>query len=117
MNQSVYGVYNSTQEAMDAIDKIKGRGFEDHVFTLIARDEKDLAFKNADQSLEVNVITTLDHDHEDSFFQKVMRFFMEVEPQLDDHLKENGASEAEANRYMEQIEAGKIVVMIEEKKK
>ncbi|PLT29666.1 general stress protein [Peribacillus deserti] len=116
MNHSVYGVYGTTQEAMDAIDKIKERGFEDHVFTLIARDEKSLDFKNDDQAMEVNVITTLDDDKDDSFFQKAMRFFMDVEPQLDDHLKENGVSEEKTNRYMDEIEAGKIVLMVEEKK-
>ncbi|WP_026695151.1 general stress protein [Peribacillus kribbensis] len=115
MEQSVYGVYDSAKEASDAINKLKERGFQENVFTVIAKNEEDINFLNADDTPQMNVVAA-HSDEKDSFLDKAMRYFMDIEDQLDEHLMNNGASKGEANRYVEDVEAGKIIVLVEKKK-
>ncbi|CAH0346720.1 general stress protein [Bacillus sp. CECT 9360] len=111
MDRNVYGVFNSSEEVMNAVRELMERGFEGSEFTVIARDEKDISFTNDDQYIDVSAITT-HAEEEDSFMDKVLRYFKDVEDNLEDNLTGNGLSEMDAKRYADEIEAGKIVVLV-----
>jgi hypothetical protein len=104
-------VFESSQEAMDAIRTIMERGFKGREFTVIAKNEEDISFTNHDEYVDVKAITIHDEE-EDSFIDKAMRFFKDVEGSLEEHLTVSGVSEEDARRYENEIEAGKIVVLV-----
>ncbi|RFU62240.1 general stress protein [Bacillus sp. V59.32b] len=111
MDRNVYGVFDSSEEAMNAIRELMERGFKGSEFTVIARDEKDISFTNDDQYIDVQAITT-HTEEDDSFVDKVLRYFKDVEDNLEDNLTGNGLSEREAKRYAAKIDSGKIVVLV-----
>lgn len=111
MDRNVYGVFDSAKEAMDAVRELMDRGFEGSKFTVLARDESDISFTKEDQYIDVQAITT-QAEEDDSFVDKVLRYFKDVEDDLEDNLTGNGLSERDAQKYANEIEAGKIVVLV-----
>ncbi|WP_409293064.1 general stress protein [Peribacillus sp. SCS-37] len=110
MTQEVVGVFDSTREAKEEIRRLQERGYEEYLFTFIAKSQDVLDFEGEEQ-FDYTVITTQEKEDE-SFFDRAMRFFMDVDDHLDDHLENNGVPEEHTPKYMEEIEKGKIVVMI-----
>ncbi|WP_409302082.1 YsnF/AvaK domain-containing protein [Peribacillus sp. SCS-155] len=112
MDKTVYGVYNSSPEVIQAINSLKAKGFDSDDITVIADNEETLNLRGA--ARDVNTVTN-NTDHDDSFMDKVMRFFMNDGTYgLQDRLTAAGLSDAEAAEYVNDVEAGRIVVLVDQ---
>ncbi|MGE7120082.1 YsnF/AvaK domain-containing protein [Peribacillus sp. NPDC046944] len=115
MNKTVYGVYESNAEVIQAINALKAKGYEGEDITVVADKEETLDFTNQQRETDVHTITNASHD--DSFMDKVARFFMPDEhANLSTKLADAGLSNSEAAEYVYDVERGKVLVLVEEGK-
>lgn len=117
MNKTVYGVYESNVEVIAAINELKAKGFEGDDITVVADKEETLAFTTHQRETDVDVNTITNETNEDSFMDKVARFFMPDEnANLSTRLADAGLSSSEAAEHVYDVERGKILILIEEDK-
>ena len=115
MNKTVYGVYESNAEVIQAINGLKAKGFEGEDITVVADKEETLDFTNRHRETDVQTITNVSTD--DTFMDKVARFFMPDEnANLSTKLADAGLSNSEAAEYVYDVEHGKVLVLVEEGK-
>lgn len=115
MNKTVYGVYESNAEVIQAINGLKAKGFEGEDITVVADKEETLDFTNRHRETDVHTITNVSTD--DTFMDKVARFFMPDEnANLSTKLADAGLSNSEAAEYVYDVERGKVLVLVEEGK-
>ncbi|RFU60270.1 general stress protein [Bacillus sp. V59.32b] len=115
MEKTVYGVFESSHEVMQAINALKAKGYDGDDITVVADKEEKLEFADYNQTADVKTATTT--TEEDSFMDKVMRFFMnEGTTNLEDRLGDYGFSDTEASEYVNDVENGKILVLLDSDK-
>ena len=115
MNKTVYGVYESNAEVIQAINALKAKGYEGEDITVVADKEATLDFMNQQRETDVHTITNASHD--ESFMDKVARFFMPDEnANLSTRLADAGLSNSEAAEYVYDVERGKVLILVEEGK-
>ena len=113
MNKTVYGVYDSNAEVIQAIHSLKDRGFEGDDITIVADKEETLDFTNQQAGTDVHTITNVPED--ESFMDKVARFFMpEDTSELSMKLADAGLPNNEAAEYVYDVERGKVLVLVNE---
>ena len=113
MNKTVYGVYDSNAEVIQAIHSLKDRGFEGDDITIVADKEETLDFTNQQAEANVNTITNVPED--ESFMDKVARFFMPDDTaDLSTKLANAGLPNNEAAEYVYDVERGKVLVLVNE---
>ncbi|MCK1981795.1 MULTISPECIES: YsnF/AvaK domain-containing protein [Peribacillus] len=113
MNKTVYGVYESNAEVIQAINALKAKGFEGDDITVVADKEETLDFTNTQRETDVHTMTNVPND--ESFMDKVARFFMpEDTADLSTRLANAGLSNSEAAEHVFDVENGKVLVLVEE---
>ena len=113
MNKTVYGVYESNAEVIQAINALKAKGFEGDDITVVADKEETLDFTNEQRETDVHTMTNVPND--ESFMDKVARFFMpEDTADLSTRLANAGLSNSEAAEHVFDVENGKVLVLVEE---
>lgn len=115
MEKTIYGVFESSPEVLQAIKALKAKGYDGDDITIVADKEEKLEFAHYNQTEDVNTVT--ETTEEDSFMDKVMRFFTnEGTTNLGDRLGEYGFSDTEALEYVNDVENGKILVLLDSDK-
>ncbi|MFJ7753345.1 YsnF/AvaK domain-containing protein [Peribacillus muralis] len=115
MNKTVYGVYETNAEVIQAINALKAKGFEGDDITVVADKEETLDFMNHQRETDVHTITNVSSD--ESFMDKVARFFMPDETaDLSTKLANAGLSNSDAAEHVFDVENGKVLVLVEEGK-
>ncbi|MFD9624989.1 YsnF/AvaK domain-containing protein [Peribacillus muralis] len=113
MNKTVYGVYESNAEVIQAINALKAKGFEGDDITVVADKEETLDFTNHQRETDVHTMTNVSND--ESFMDKVARFFMpEDTADLSTRLANAGLSNSDAAEHVFDVENGKVLVLVEE---
>jgi Heat induced stress protein YflT len=101
MNQTVYGIFPSSDEVIQAIRLLKQKGYRAEDITLIANKKESLDFTDDYASDNVNTLT----NEEPTFMEKVSHFFKAESTSV-------GMSDAEVTYYAEEIEQGNILVLV-----
>ncbi|MGE6375649.1 YsnF/AvaK domain-containing protein [Peribacillus muralis] len=115
MNKTVYGVYETNAEVIQAINALKAKGFEGDDITVVADKEETLDFMYHQRETDVHTITNVSSD--ESFMDKVARFFMPDETaDLSTRLANAGLSNSDAAENVFDVENGKVLVLVEEGK-
>ncbi|MGE7758960.1 YsnF/AvaK domain-containing protein [Peribacillus sp. NPDC097895] len=113
MNKTVYGVYESNAEVIQAINALKAKGFEGDDITVVADKEETLDFTNHQRETDVHTMTNIPSD--ESFMDKVARFFMPDDTaDLSTRLANAGLSNSEAAEHVFDVENGKVLVLVDE---
>ncbi|MGG4268095.1 YsnF/AvaK domain-containing protein [Peribacillus simplex] len=113
MNKTVYGVYESNAEVIQAIHALKAKGFEGDDITVVADKEETLDFTNDQRETDVHTMTNVPED--ESFMDKVARFFMPKDTaDLSTRLTIAGLSNSEAAEHVFDVENGKVLVLVDE---
>jgi uncharacterized protein (TIGR02271 family) len=113
MNKTVYGVYESNAEVIQAINALKAKGFEGDDITVVADKEETLDFTNRQRETDVHTMTNIPND--ESFMDKVARFFMPDDTaDLSTRLANAGLSNSEAAEHVFDVENGKVLVLVDE---
>ena len=113
MNKTVYGVYESNAEVIQAINVLKAKGFEGDDITVVADKAETLDFTNHQRETDVHTMTNVPND--ESFMDKVARFFMpEDTADLSTRLANAGLSNSEAAEHVFDVENGKVLVLVDE---
>ncbi|WP_409299921.1 YsnF/AvaK domain-containing protein [Peribacillus sp. SCS-155] len=114
MDKHVYGVYDSGSKAIIAIQELKSKGYDGNDITLVADREERFDFGDF-TTLNVDTITA-EHDNDETFMDKVARFFSVDSGSVDLHdtLSTAGLPSTEADRYVADVEQGKILVLVDE---
>ncbi|WHY96240.1 YsnF/AvaK domain-containing protein [Peribacillus simplex] len=113
MNKTVYGVYESNAEVIQAINALKAKGFEGDDITVVADKEETLDFTNTQRETDVHTMTNVPND--ESFMDKVARFFMPDDTaDLSTRLANAGLSNSDAAEHVFDVENGKVLVLVEE---
>ncbi|MFD6207997.1 YsnF/AvaK domain-containing protein [Peribacillus sp. NPDC060253] len=113
MNKTIYGVYESNAEVIQAIDALKAKGFEGDDITVVADKEETLDFANHQRETDVHTMTNVPND--ESFMDKVARFFMPDDTaDLSTRLANAGLSNSDAAEHVFDVENGKVLVLVDE---
>ncbi|WP_198512612.1 YsnF/AvaK domain-containing protein [Bacillus sp. mrc49] len=113
MNKTVYGVYESNAEVIQAINALKAKGFEGDDITVVADKEETLDFTHHQRETDVHTMTNVSND--ESFMDKVARFFMPDDTaDLSTRLANAGLSNSDAAEHVFDVENGKVLVLVEE---
>lgn len=115
MEKTVYGVFDSSPEVIQAINALKAKGYDGDDITVIADKEETLEFADYNDTADVNTVTNTPED--ESFMDKVMRFFTnEGTYGLEDRLSAAGLTDSETAAYVSDVEDGKILVLLDSDK-
>ncbi|MFE4129528.1 general stress protein [Peribacillus sp. YIM B13482] len=110
MEKTLYGVFNTEKEVIQAIQSLQEKGVHESEITVMADKKEDLDFFNAD----VDVVT---NSNEDSFIDKMKHFFLnEGSEDIRNRLGDLGLSDSEATAYINEVEAGKFLILLDESK-
>jgi stress response protein YsnF len=98
---------------IQAINALKAKGFEGDDITVVADKEETLDFTNHQRETDVHTMTNVPND--ESFMDKVARFFMpEDTADLSTRLANAGLSNSDAAEHVFDVENGKVLVLVEE---
>jgi len=112
MGKTLYGVFNTESEMIQAIQSLKEKGVHEGEITVMADRKEDLDFVSEKPVPDVDVVTK---SNEDSFIDKMRHFFMnEGSEDIRNRLGELGLSDSEATAYINEVEAGKYLILLDE---
>lgn len=112
MVKTLYGVFNTEREIIQAIQSLKEKGVREGEITVMADKKEDLDFVNQKRDPDVDVIT---NSNEDSFIDKMKHFFLnEGSEDIRNRLGELGLADSEATAYINEVEAGKFLILLDE---
>ncbi|WP_077324900.1 general stress protein [Virgibacillus siamensis] len=111
MANEIYGPYHSKEEVIKAVDIMTLKGFKAENITILAN--KRLSSKLENQT-DANVESSEADESETSILNRIKGLFKdeeESEPTFSERLTALGMSEAQAEKYVEGIESGQILVI------
>ena len=112
MGKTLYGVFNTEREVIQAIQSLKEKGVHEGEITVMADKKEDLDFVNDKHDPDVDVVT---NSNEDSFIDKMKHFFLnEGSEDIRNRLGELGLADSEATAYINEVESGKFLILLEE---
>ncbi|MGE7905198.1 general stress protein [Peribacillus sp. NPDC094092] len=112
MGKTLYGVFNTEREIIQAIQSLKEKGVHEGEITVMADKKEDLDFVNQKRDPDVDVVT---NSNEDSFIDKMKHFFLnEGSEDIRNQLGELGLSDSKATAYINEVEAGKFLILLDE---
>lgn len=115
MSKAVYGVYNSSSEVLDAIRALQARGYASHDITVVA--DKEESWDLTDLYRQADVQTLSDEDRNNSFLDKVKRFFTGDDHEgLRDRLYTLGLTDQDNDTYIADLKNGKFLVLTDDAK-
>jgi hypothetical protein len=110
MSKKVYGVYRSSEEMINAVTELKGKGYNLQQMTVVAKSI--VPFKDNNQLAGIKLVNT-DYK-EDPLFDKMVHVFVS-DPQDTPagRLMGEDVLMEDAEVYGEEIEKGKIVLLVD----
>ncbi|MED3710440.1 general stress protein [Peribacillus frigoritolerans] len=112
MGKTLYGVFNTEREMIQAIQSLKEKGVHEGEITVMADKKEDLDFVNEKHDSDVDVVT---NSNEESFIDKMKHFFLnEGSEDIRNRLGELGLADSEATAYINEVEAGKFLILLDE---
>ncbi|MFA1711848.1 general stress protein [Peribacillus frigoritolerans] len=112
MGKTLYGVFNTERELIQAIQSLKEKGVHEGEITVMADKKEDLDFVHEKHDPDVDVVT---NSNEESFIDKMKHFFLnEGSEDIRNRLGELGLADSEATAYINEVEAGKFLILLEE---
>ncbi|MBT2648176.1 general stress protein [Bacillus sp. ISL-34] len=112
MGKTLYGVFNTEREIIQAIQSLKEKGVHEGGITVIADKKEDLDFVNQKRDPDVDVVT---NSNEDSYIDKMKHFFLnEGSEDIRNRLGGLGLADNEATAYINEVEAGKFLILLDE---
>src|SRR4051812_40973617 len=100
MNQTVYGVFNSSDEVIQVIQSLKQKGYRTEDITLLANNKESLDFADRYPLDGVNTLT----NEESTFIENVKNFFTaDSTGTLANRLIDAGISNAEVTQYVKDV--------------
>ncbi|MGN1402087.1 MAG: general stress protein [Bacillus sp. (in: firmicutes)] len=106
----VYGVYDNHEQVMEAIHKLKARGFKSKDLTVMA-DKKDRL--QMERKEKVN-LSFLEDEEMNTFFQALQKlFFFGKKQDVLEKLSSLSLTKEEMDVYIEQIMKGKILLVLD----
>ncbi|MGG0410573.1 general stress protein [Peribacillus simplex] len=112
MGKTLYGVFNTEREIIQAVQSLKEKGVHEGEITVMADKEEDLGFVNQKRDPDVDVVT---NSNEDSFIDKMKHFFLnEGSEDIRNRLGDLGLADSEATAYINEVEAGKFLILLDE---
>ncbi|MFE4810371.1 general stress protein [Peribacillus simplex] len=112
MGKTLYGVFNTEREIIQAIQSLKEKGVHEGEITVMADKKEDLDFVTQKRDPDVDVVT---NSNEDSFIDKLKHFFLnEGSEDIRNRLGELGLADSEATAYINEVEAGKFLILLDE---
>ena len=110
----VYGVYNTHEEVLDAIYKLKNKGFKGKDLTVLADDRKRMRLEKKEK---VNIYTLQEKEDDNAFFQMLQKVLsLGKNEDIIEKLSGLGLAKDDIDVYLEQIAKGKIVLILDPKK-
>ena len=110
----VYGVYNTHEEVLDAIYKLKNKGFKGKDLTVMADDRKRMRLEKKEK---VNIYTLQEKEDDNAFFQMLQKVLsLGKNEDIIEKLSALGLAKDDIDVYLEQIAKGKIVLILDPKK-
>ncbi len=111
----VYGVYASHLEVVEAIRALKKKGFDGRDITVMADKETNLTMEKKEK---VNISVLKEREEMMSFLKTIqgLLFFKGKEDAVE-KLISLGLSAEETDVYIQQLEKGSIIVVLDPKKK
>ena len=113
MKKTVFGVYESASETMKAIDSLKARGYSGKNITIITDKEERLLDLDKDEPFHGDIKEVAEIEQERTLIDKLVHFFYDREPDLREKMNKLGLSERETVAYMEDVQSGKILVLLD----
>ncbi|WP_285765607.1 general stress protein [Peribacillus sp. SI8-4] len=112
MGKALYGIYDSKPEVYQAIQSLTETGRDEREITVIANKKEDFDFGSERKDHEVDVVTNAS---EESFLDKLKHFFLnEGTGDIRNRLGEFGLADSEATAYINEVEAGKFLILIDD---
>jgi hypothetical protein len=112
MGKTLYGVFRTNTEVTETIQSLKEKGVHEGKITVIADKKGDLDFVNEKRDPDVDVVT---NSNEDSFIDKMKHFFLnEGSEDIRNRLGDLGLADSEATAYINEVEAGKFLILLDE---
>ncbi|MFB9329301.1 general stress protein [Paenibacillus aurantiacus] len=112
MSRTVYGVYDTTADVLQAIQALRQKGYDSYEISVVAQAEEpwDLAslYRKAD-------IQTVEEDQEHrTFLETVKRWFAGEEHDLfRERLVALGVGEGDIDDYLSDLHAGRLLVLVD----
>ncbi|WP_050616166.1 general stress protein [Bacillus testis] len=114
MYKSVFGVYETGSEVKKVITALIQKGYEEDEITVVADREDRLAFTHYHPT-DVNRVTNSEEN--ETFMDKFISFFTDDETHIvEEKLESYGLSKEERDVYLRDIEHGRILVLIDDKR-
>lgn len=115
MAKAVYGVFDTSAEVLSAIQTLQAKGYNSYDMTVVA--DKEESWDVPDLYRRANVQTISDGDRDDSFLDKVKRFFTGDEHDgLRDRLYTLGLTEQDTDTYWEDLRQGRFLILVDDDK-
>jgi hypothetical protein len=112
MGKTLYGVFDTEREMIQAIQSLKEKGVHEGEITVMADKKEDLDFVNEKHDPDVDVVTNY---NEESFIDNLKHFFLnEGSEDIRNRLGELGLADSEATAYINEVEAGKFLILLDE---
>ena len=109
----VYGVYSTHEEVLDAIYKLKNKGFKGRDLTVMADQPKRLSLEKKEK---VNICTLKGDEDANAFFQMLQKVLsLGKNEDIIKKLSALGLAKDDIDVYLEQIANGKIVLVLDPK--
>ena len=110
----VYGVYDTHEEVLDAIYKLKNKGFKGKDLTVMADDRKRVRLEKKEK---VNIYTLQEKEDDNAFFQMLQKVLsLGKNEDIIEKLSALGLTKDDIDVYLDQIAKGKIVLILDPKK-
>ncbi|WP_050614173.1 YsnF/AvaK domain-containing protein [Bacillus testis] len=108
MNKTLYGVYETSPEVVQAVNSLKAKGYDSSDITIVADEANRLAAVDT-AGTEVKTVTD-----DDSFMDKVKKFFSgDMGGNADHAFDDLGVTSVKRDEYARNIQDGKILVFVD----
>ena len=111
MAKIVYGKYDTSEEALQAVNALKYKGADGADITILADKANRIQFTNEEPNNDVDTEAAVG----DSFMDKIASFFMvDSTERIEDRLIAKGIRGEEAEGLANEVENGKILILVDE---
>ncbi|HEY4552406.1 MAG TPA: general stress protein [Bacillaceae bacterium] len=115
MKKNVVGIFASSYEAVRAIDSMLQDGIDRSHIYVVAKDDYETGVIEEKTGVDSEFGRTEEHES-NSFLDGLKSFFSGKDNQsmgFPEHLRDMGVQEADIDRYANEVEGGKILVLVD----
>ena len=111
MNKKVEGLYPSVEEAVQAVDRLREKGYTDEDITIVSNEEvRDRLLSSTDAEITSEEDDAAHSDEPRSFWDSIKNAFTLTEPKPGESNDDN--EENLVNEYREEIKQGYLIVLV-----